>query len=78
LLKIQKFKDFNGNRYLQAVRHVAPYGDHLGLLFDWFNAYIMLIFKLIVKNKQHQWSMLFIVRICFIISRSINKYNKKK
>jgi hypothetical protein len=33
LLKIQKFKDFNGNRYLQGVRHAAPYGDHFGLLW---------------------------------------------
>jgi hypothetical protein len=33
LLKIQKFKDFNGNGYLQGVRHVAPYGDHFGLLW---------------------------------------------
>jgi hypothetical protein len=32
LLKIQKFKDFNGNGYLQGVRHAAPYGDHFGLL----------------------------------------------
>jgi hypothetical protein len=29
LLKIQKFKDFNGNRYLQGVRHAAPYGQIL-------------------------------------------------
>jgi hypothetical protein len=28
LLKIQKWKDFNGNGYLQGVRHAAPYGDH--------------------------------------------------
>ena len=33
LLKIQKFKDFNGNGYLQGVRHAAPYGDHFGLLW---------------------------------------------
>ena len=32
LLKIQKCKDFNGNGYLQGVRHAAPYGDHFGLL----------------------------------------------
>jgi hypothetical protein len=31
-LKIQKWKDFNGNGYLQEVRHAAPYGDHFGLL----------------------------------------------
>jgi hypothetical protein len=31
LLKIQKWKDFNGNGYLQGVRHAAPYGDHFGL-----------------------------------------------
>jgi hypothetical protein len=29
LLKIQKFKDFNGNGYLQGVRHAAPYGNIL-------------------------------------------------
>ena len=28
LLKIQKWKDFNGNGYLQGVRHAAPYSDH--------------------------------------------------
>jgi hypothetical protein len=28
-LKIQKFKDFNGNGYLQGVRHAAPYGNIL-------------------------------------------------
>jgi hypothetical protein len=28
LLKIKKLKDFNGNGYLQGVRHAAPYGDH--------------------------------------------------
>jgi hypothetical protein len=28
LLKFQKWKDFNGNEYLQGVRHAAPYGDH--------------------------------------------------
>jgi hypothetical protein len=33
-LKIQKWKDFNGNGYLQAVRHAAPYGDHFGLLWQ--------------------------------------------
>ena len=33
LLKIQKFKDFNGNGYLQGVRHAAPYGDHFGLIW---------------------------------------------
>jgi hypothetical protein len=32
-LKIQKLTDFNGNRYLQGVRHAAPYGDHFGLLW---------------------------------------------
>jgi hypothetical protein len=31
LLKIQKWKDFNGNGCLQGVRHAAPYGDHFGL-----------------------------------------------
>jgi hypothetical protein len=34
LLKIKKLKDFNGNGYLQGVRHAAPYGDHFGLLFE--------------------------------------------
>jgi hypothetical protein len=24
--------DFNGNGYLQGIRHAAPYGDHFGLL----------------------------------------------
>ena len=33
LLKIQKFKNFNGNGYLQGVRHIAPYDDHFGLLW---------------------------------------------
>ena len=33
LLKIQKLKDFNGNGYLQGVRHAAPYDDHLSLLW---------------------------------------------
>ena len=33
MLKIQKWKDFNGNGYLQGVRHAAPYGDHFGLLW---------------------------------------------
>jgi hypothetical protein len=33
LLKIQKWKDFNGNGYLQGVRHAALYGDHFGLLW---------------------------------------------
>ena len=33
LLKIQKWKDFNGNWYLQGVRHAAPYRDHFGLLW---------------------------------------------
>jgi hypothetical protein len=28
LLKIKKLKDFNGNGYLQGVRHAVPYGDH--------------------------------------------------
>jgi hypothetical protein len=28
LLKIQRLKDFNGNGYLQGVRHAAPYGNH--------------------------------------------------
>jgi hypothetical protein len=28
LLKFQKWKDLNGNEYLQGVRHAAPYGDH--------------------------------------------------
>jgi hypothetical protein len=32
-LKIQKWKDFNGNGYLQEVRPVAPYGEHIGLLW---------------------------------------------
>jgi hypothetical protein len=26
-------KDFNGNGYLQGVRHAAPYGDHFSLLW---------------------------------------------
>ena len=29
LLTIQKWKDFNGNGYLQGVRYAAPYGDIL-------------------------------------------------
>jgi hypothetical protein len=33
LLEIQKWKDFNGNGYLQGVRHAAPYEDHSGLLW---------------------------------------------
>ena len=33
LLKIQKLKDFNGNGYLQGVRHAAPYCDYIGLLW---------------------------------------------
>ena len=33
MLKILKWKDFNRNRYLQRVRHTAPYGDHFGLLW---------------------------------------------
>ena len=33
LLKIQKWKDFIGNGYLQGVRHAASYGDHFGLLW---------------------------------------------
>jgi hypothetical protein len=33
LLKIQKWKDFNGNGYLQGVRHASPYGDHVGFLW---------------------------------------------
>jgi hypothetical protein len=32
-IKIQKWTDFNGNGYLQGVRHAAPYGDHFGLLW---------------------------------------------
>jgi hypothetical protein len=36
LLKIQKWKDFNGNGYVQEVRHAAPYGDHFGLLWRTF------------------------------------------
>ena len=32
MLKIQRWKDFNGNGYLQGVKHAAPYGDHFGLL----------------------------------------------
>ena len=28
MLKIQRWKDFNGNGYLQGVRHAAPYGGH--------------------------------------------------
>ena len=28
IFKIQKLTDFNGNEYLQGVRHTAPYGDH--------------------------------------------------
>ena len=32
-LRIQKWKDFNGNGYLQRVRHAAPYRDHFGLLW---------------------------------------------
>ena len=37
-LKIQKWKDFNGNGYLQGVRHATPYDDHFGLLWRpfWF------------------------------------------
>jgi hypothetical protein len=27
-IKIQKWKDFNGNGYLQGVRHAAAYGGH--------------------------------------------------
>jgi hypothetical protein len=38
LLKIQKWKYFNGNGYLQGVRHAAPYGDHFGLLW-WLSKY---------------------------------------
>ena len=30
LLKVKKFKDFNGNGYLQGVRHAAQYCDHFG------------------------------------------------
>ena len=33
MLKIQKWKDFNGNGCLQGVRHAAPYDDHFGLLW---------------------------------------------
>ena len=33
LLKIKKFKYFNGNGYLQGVRHAAQYCDHFGLLW---------------------------------------------
>jgi hypothetical protein len=36
LLKIQRLKDFNGNGYLQGVRHAAPYRDHFGLLWQPF------------------------------------------
>ena len=36
LLKIKKLKYFNGNGYLQGVRHAAPYGDHFGLLWQPF------------------------------------------
>jgi hypothetical protein len=32
-LKIKKGTDFNGNGYLQGVRHAAPYGDHFDLLW---------------------------------------------
>ena len=32
-LKIQKWTDFNGNGYLQGIRHAAPYGYHFGLLW---------------------------------------------
>jgi hypothetical protein len=28
-LKIQKWTDFNGNGYLQGIRHAAPYGTIL-------------------------------------------------
>ena len=28
IVKIQKLTDFNGNGYLQGVRHAAPYGGH--------------------------------------------------
>ena len=33
LLKIPKWKDFNGNGYLQGVRHATPYCGHFGLLW---------------------------------------------
>jgi hypothetical protein len=33
LLKIKKLKYFNGNGYLQGIRHAAPYGDHFSLLW---------------------------------------------
>ena len=33
MLKIQRWKDLNGNGYLQGVRHAAPYGDHFSLLW---------------------------------------------
>ena len=33
LLKIQKWKDFNGNGYLHGVRHAAQYDDHFDLLW---------------------------------------------
>ena len=40
-IKIKKIvknsKVFNGNGYLQDVRHAAPYGDHFGLLWRHFN-----------------------------------------
>jgi hypothetical protein len=35
---LQKWKDFNGNGYLQGVRHVAPYCDHFGLLCRQFES----------------------------------------
>ena len=34
--KIQKWKDFNGNGYLQGVRHAAPYCYYFGLLWKPF------------------------------------------
>jgi hypothetical protein len=39
LFVIQKWKDFNGNGYLQGVKHAAPYCDHFGLL--WQNTKIL-------------------------------------
>jgi hypothetical protein len=41
LLRIQKWKDFNGNGYLQVVRHAAPYDDHFGLLL--FESHVMIL-----------------------------------
>jgi heme oxygenase len=31
IVKNSKMKRFNGNGYLQGIRHAAPYGDHFGL-----------------------------------------------